>query len=260
MWAPLTRERRAHYPTLSGRHVVITGGASGIGAAMIEAFLAQGSQVSILDIDDEAARALQATLGKSASLSYRHCDLTDIAVLRETLKDLEQGLPIDALINNAANDRRQAFDDIEPEDWDHSQATNLRHHFFAAQAVARGMRERGCGVILNLGSVSWMRGNPSMSGYTTAKAGIHGLTRTLARELGPHGIRVNSLVPGAVITEKQTRLWRTPEQDAEFLSQQSLKFRLEPDDISAMALFLAADDSRGMTAQSIVVDAGLAHC
>ncbi|MCG7599680.1 SDR family oxidoreductase [Halomonas sp. McH1-25] len=254
MWEPLSASLRARYPSLAGRHVVISGGASGIGAALAMAFAAQQARVTVLDIDDSAASALGERL---PDLRYRHCDLTDIDSLRAALRALEREAPIDVLISNAADDRRQAFFEIEPADWDRSQAINLRAHFFAAQAAAHGMRERGRGTIINLGSVAWMRGNPAMSGYTTAKAGIHGLTRTLARELGPHGIRVNSLVPGAVVTDKQQRLWRTPEQDAEFLALQALGFRLLPDDIAAMAMFLAADDSRGCTAQAFVVDAGL---
>ncbi|OBX35853.1 gluconate 5-dehydrogenase [Halomonas elongata] len=165
--------------------------------------------------------------------------------------------PIDVLINNAGLDDRHALEELTPEYWDNCQAINLRHHVFAIQAVLPAMKQRGEGSIINLGSISWMRGRPGMVGYTTAKAAINGLTRTLAQEIGGHGIRVNSLVPGAIRTERQERMWLTPELNQRFLDQQALKFRLEADDVARIALFLGSAESRGCTGQNFVVDAGL---
>ena len=164
---------------------------------------------------------------------------------------------IGVLINNAGKDDRQAFASIEPEDWRRLLSFNLDHQFFAAQAVAPGMAARGGGSIIMLGSVSWMRGRPGMAGYTTAKAAINGLTRTLARELGPTGVRVNCIVPGAILTDRQKALWLTPELDAEFISLQALKFRLTAEHVARMALFLGSDESGGCTGANFVVDGGL---
>jgi NAD(P)-dependent dehydrogenase (short-subunit alcohol dehydrogenase family) len=250
---------RARYPDLAGRAVFVSGGASGIGAAFVAAFAAQGCRVAFVDIDDDAGRALASRLGP-ASAWYAHCDVRDVAALRTSIADAGAALgPIRVLINNAARDDRHAFADVTADYWDESLATNLRHHFFAAQAVAPGMAAAGGGAIINLGSVSWMRGRPQLAGYTTAKAAIHGLTRTLARELGGMNIRVNSLVPGAIVTERQKTLWLTPEKEQEFLDQQCLKFRLSEDDVARTALFLASDEARGVTGQNLIVDAGLAQ-
>ena len=195
-----------------------------------------------------------------ASVRYRHCDVRDIAALRATLSGVEtEWGPVTVLVNNAARDDRHALESVTPEYWDDRLAVNLRHHFFAAQAVAAGMARAGGGSIINLGSVSWMRGTPGMVAYTTAKAAIHGLTRTLARELGPHKIRVNSLVPGAIDTPRQRELWITPELEREFLDQQCLKFRLDGDDVARGVLFLASDESRGITGHDLIIDAGLAQ-
>ena len=204
---------RARYPDLAGRAVFVSGGASGIGAAFVAAFAAQGCRVAFVDIDDDAGRALASHLAP-ASVRFAHCDVRDVAALRTCIADTAAALgPIRVLINNAARDDRHAFADVTADYWDDSLATNLRHHFFAAQAVAAGMAAAGGGAIINLGSVSWMRGRPQLAGYTTAKAAIHGLTRTLARELGGMNIRVNSLVPGAIVTERQKALWLTPERE-----------------------------------------------
>jgi NAD(P)-dependent dehydrogenase (short-subunit alcohol dehydrogenase family) len=164
---------------------------------------------------------------------------------------------IGVLVNNAGKDDRQAFETIEPADWQRLLALNLDHQFFASQAVAKGMAARGGGSIVMLGSVSWMRGRPGMAGYTTAKAAINGLTRTLARELGPSGVRVNCIVPGAILTERQRKLWLTPQLDAEFIALQSLKFRLTAAHVARMALFLGSDESSGSTGANFMVDAGL---
>ncbi|HEY5862144.1 MAG TPA: SDR family oxidoreductase [Casimicrobiaceae bacterium] len=250
---------RALYPDLAGRAVFVSGGASGIGAAFVAAFAAQGCSVTFIDVADSAGEALAAWLG-AASTRYAHCDVRDVAALRRAITEAATAFgPIRVLISNAARDDRHAFADVTPEYWDDNQATNLRHHFFSAQAVAPGMAAAGGGAIINLGSVSWMRGRPGLASYTTAKAAIHGLTRTLARELGGMNIRVNSIVPGAIVTARQQALWLSPEKEKEFLDQQCLKFRLSEDDVAGTALFLASDEARGITGQSLIVDAGLAQ-
>jgi NAD(P)-dependent dehydrogenase (short-subunit alcohol dehydrogenase family) len=249
---------RARYPDLAGRTVFVSGGATGIGAAFVRCFAAQGCHVAFIDLADAPAQSLVAELG--GDVRFWHCDVTDIAALRAAIEAARVALgPIRVLINNAARDDRHRMEDVTPEFWDENIAVNLRHHFFAAQTVAPQMVEAGSGAIINLGSVSWMRGRPAMAAYTASKAAIFGLTRVLARELGGHGIRVNSIVPGAIATARQKTLWDTPETEREFLGQQCLKFRLSEDDVARTALFLASDESRGITGQSIVVDAGLAQ-
>ena len=242
------------YGSLEGRSVLITGGASGIGGALVEAFAAQGARVAFLDIDVAGGEAMASRL----AARFTPCDLTDIAALRAAVAkvEAEQG-GIAVLINNAGKDDRQPFASIEPEDWRRLLSFNLDHQFFASQAVAPGMAARGGGSIIMLGSVSWMRGRPGMAGYTTSKAAINGLTRTLARELGPTGVRVNCIVPGAILTDRQKALWLTPDMDAEFINLQSLKFRLTAEHVARMALFLGSDESEGCTGANFVVDGGL---
>lgn len=242
------------YRSLAGRSVVITGGASGIGEEMVKAFVAQGAAVSFLDIDEERGRALAAATGAA----FSPCDVTDVAALRATLAAFEAARGgIDVLVNNAGKDDRHALAEVEPDDWRQALALNLDHQFFATQAVAEGMGRRGGGSVIMLGSISWMRGRPGMVGYTTAKAAINGLTRTLARELGPAGIRVNCIVPGAILTERQEKLWLTPELNQQFLDLQALKFRLDASHVARLALFLGSDESAGCTGANFVVDAGL---
>jgi len=256
--ATTVRGSIAGYPSLAGRTVFISGGGSGIGAFIVEHFAQQGSRVAFCDVADEPAQALMARLAP-APVWYCRCDVRDIAALRATLADIEtEWGPITVLVNNAARDDRHALEGVTPEYWDDRLAVNLRHHFFAAQAVAPGMARAGGGSIINLGSVSWMRATPGMVAYTTAKAAIHGLTRTLARELGPQNIRVNCLVPGAIDTPRQRALWISPEMEREFLAQQCLKFRLNEDDVARGVLFLASDEARGMTGHNLIIDAGLA--
>jgi NAD(P)-dependent dehydrogenase (short-subunit alcohol dehydrogenase family) len=238
------------YRSLEGRQVFVTGGASGIGEALVRAFAAQGAAVGFVDIDARAAEAVAAETGAR----WWRCDVRDVPALGAVLA--EAGA-IDVLVNNAGRDDRHAMEDVTPDYWDDCLAVNLRHQFFATQAVVAGMRAAGGGSVINLGSVSWMRGRPGMVGYTTAKAAIAGLTRTLARELGGDGIRVNCIVPGAILTERQRRLWLTPELDQQFLDLQALKFRLEASDVARIALFLGSDESRGCTGQDFIVDAGL---
>jgi len=248
----------ARYPDLATRTVFVSGGGSGIGAAFVRAFAAQGAAVAFVDVDDAASTALATELG--ARVGYWRCDVRDIAALRASLAAAAERFgAIGVLVNNAARDDRHALADLTPEYWDENQAVNLRHHVFAVQAVAPAMAAAGGGSIINMGSVSWMRGRPGMVAYTTAKAAIMGLTRTLARALGPDGIRVNSLVPGAIVTARQQALWMTPAQEQEVLAQQCLKFRLDADDVARAALFLASDASRGITGHNLVVDAGLAQ-
>jgi len=249
---------RARYPDLAGRGVFVSGGASGIGAAFVAAFATQGSRVTFIDVADAPAKVLVERFG-SERVRYLHCDVRDIAALKSAIAAAETTFgPLRVLINNAARDDRHAFVDVTQDDWDESLAVNLRHHFFAAQAVAPGMMREGGGSIINLGSVSWMRGIAGFVAYSTSKAAINGLTRTLARELGVHNIRVNSIVPGAVVTERQKALWLTPEKEQAFLDGQCLRFRLAEDDVARTALFLASDEARGITGQNLIVDAGLA--
>ncbi|MDE2347380.1 MAG: SDR family oxidoreductase [Gammaproteobacteria bacterium] len=242
------------YRSLEGRPVLITGGASGIGAAFVEAFAAQGARVSFLDVDSAGGAAL----ARRSGARFVECDLVDIAALRAAVAEVEKAEGgIGVLINNAGKDDRQEFAKIEPADWHRLLALNLDHQFFASQAVAPGMAARGGGSIVMLGSVSWMRGRPGMATYTTSKAAINGLTRTLARELGPTGVRVNCIVPGAILTERQRSLWLTPELDAQFIELQALKFRLTAEHVARVALFLGSDESAGCTGANFVVDGGL---
>jgi D-xylose 1-dehydrogenase len=235
----------ARYPSLARRVVLVTGGASGIGAAIVEAFWQQGARVAFLD-RDEAAAAL-----------FLNCDLADIAALREAIARAAAALgPITTLVNNAARDDRHSIESVTPEMWDGIMANNLRHQFFAAQSVIAGMEAAGGGAIVNLGSISWLVGQGGMPGYLSAKAAITGLTRALARDLGPKNIRVNTVLPGWTMTERQLALWLTPEAEKDLMARQCLKRRLMPRDIANMVLFLASDDSAMCTNQSYIVDGG----
>ena len=250
------------YPSLAERVVFVSGGGSGIGAALVEHFSQQGARVAFCDIDDAASTALVVKLAATSKHVPRfgHCDVCDIEAYQAHLAEVEAHLgAIRVLVNNAGNDARHTLAELTPEYWDRCQALNLKHQVFAIQQVAPGMAAAGGGSIINLGSISWMRGRANLVGYTTAKAAISGLSRTLARELGEQNIRVNTLVPGAIVTERQQALWRNPEEDQKFIDLQCLKFRLDPAHVARTALFLAADDSNGITGQNIIVDAGLAQ-
>lgn len=249
---------RATYPSLRGKRVVVTGGGSGIGACMVEAFARQGAVVSYLDNSVEPSRALERSLSTLDSPPLFHaCDLRDLDCVRQTIARLgEEGGPIQVLINNAACDDRHSFEDVTPEYWDQGLAVNLRHLFFCAQAVTPGMKAAGGGVIINFGSVSWHLALSGLSVYQTAKAGIEGMTRAMARELGEYGIRVTCVIPGGVRTPRQMRLWHTPDEEARILAQQCLKARVEPEDVASLVLFLASDDARMCTAHEYFVDAG----
>jgi len=249
----------ARYPSLRDAVVVVTGGASGIGAAMVEEFALQEAKVAFVDVSEDCAQSLIRRLASAhgAAAQFFPCDLTRIEDLRSTMARIEARCGgIRVLVNNAANDDRHRFAEVTPEYWDQRMHVNLRHHFFAIQAVAPGMARLGGGSIINMSSISWMIPATGLPAYVTAKAGIVGLTRTLARELGSSNIRVNCVSPGAIMTERQRRLWVTPEYLAEILQNQALKRELVPRDVARLVLFLAADDSSAITGQNFVIDGG----
>lgn len=251
----------ARYPSLLDRAVLITGGASGIGASLVEHFVAQGSRVGLLDIDVAAAEELVGRLAEGARHApvFVRADLTDIDGLEAAIEQVRARIGrIAVLLNNAANDRRHSIEETTVQSWDAGIAVNLRHQFFAAKNVAADMKARGGGSIVNFGSISWMLKQGGMPVYTTSKAAIQGLTRSLARDLGPFNIRVNSLVPGWVMTDKQLRLWVDDQAKQEISRGQCIDRPLMPEHIARMALFLAADDSAMCTAQDFVVDGGWA--
>ncbi len=248
----------ASYPSLAGRTALITGGASGIGAGFVEHFARQGARVAFLDVDTTAAESLLAQLDDVARRPlFIPCDLTDLDALGKAIATARDAIgPIAVLINNAANDVRHEFAPTTPEDFDRSVAVNLRHQYFATQAVVDDMRALGGGSVICLGSTSWMIKNSGYPMYTMAKAAIHGLVAGLARELGRDRIRINCLVPGWVITEKQQRLWLDAAGEADIARAQCLPGHVMADDLARMALFLAADDSRMITARDFIVDGG----
>ncbi len=243
-------------PSLNGRRVVVTGGASGIGRSIVEAFLDQGATVEAVDFDRTAADQLQAA-NAGRPLSIRLADLADDGARESVMRTVCEAGPIDVMITNAANDMRHAWSDVTADSWRRTLAINLDHQFFCAQSAARKMVAQGHGVIVMLGSVTARRGSPAMAGYLVAKGGIEAMVRGLARELGPSGIRVVGVVPGAVDTERQRRLWQTPDRVPQILANQAIAQRLEGWDVAQMVLFLASDNARGCTAQNYVVDAGL---
>jgi NAD(P)-dependent dehydrogenase (short-subunit alcohol dehydrogenase family) len=249
----------AIYPSLKGRSVLVTGGGSGIGAQIVRRFCEQGSRVAFVDVDRPTSEALvQEIEAQSQAVPlFLPCDLRDIEALRRAVAEAAAANgPITALVNNAARDDRHAWDTVTPELWDERFAVNLRHQFFAAQAVYPMMREAGGGSIINMGSVSWMIGQGGMAAYTAAKSAVLGLTRSLARDWGPENVRVNSIAPGWIMTDRQQTLWLTPEGEQELMTRQCLKRKLHPDDIARVVLFLCADDSAAMTNQSYIVDGG----
>jgi NAD(P)-dependent dehydrogenase (short-subunit alcohol dehydrogenase family) len=249
----------ASYPSLRDRVVFVTGGGSGIGASLVEHFCAQGSTVTFVDLAEAPSLALVETIAGRGHPRPRFIagDLRDIEALRTAIAETGAAYgPIRVLVNNAANDDRHRLEDVSVDYWDDRMAVNLRHQFFAAQAVRPQMRDAGGGSIINFGSVSWMIGEGDCAAYVTAKSAINGLTRGLARELGPENIRVNCVVPGWVMTRRQLELWVTPEGERLIDASQCLKDRLAPPDIARMVLFLAADDSRMCTSQNFIVDAG----
>lgn len=258
----MTASGYASYPSLVGRQVLITGGASGIGRAMVEAFVAQGARVAFLDVDAVEGAELAAKLGRESAARltppyFIPCDITDTRALQAAIAAAQRELGgLKVLINNAANDVRHTLDELTPEMWDRCIAVNLKHHLFASQAAYPAIAAGGGGSIICLGSIAWLNNTTAMIGYTTAKAGIHGLVRTLARQLGPQKIRVNALLPGWTMTTKQLELWVDDEAEREIGRAQCLPGHVMPDDVARMALFLAADDSAMCTQQTFVVDGG----
>jgi NAD(P)-dependent dehydrogenase (short-subunit alcohol dehydrogenase family) len=255
----LSMAASARYPSLQKAVVLITGGASGIGAAVVEQFARQEAQVAFLDIAEESAAQLIETLAPAVAYrpAFWKCDLTDVAELRSAIKKIEaQFGAVRVLVNNAASDDRHKLSEVTPEYWDERMNVNLRHQFFAIQAVASGMTRAGGGSIINMSSIAWMIPSTGLPAYVTAKAGIVGLTRTLSRELGDVNIRVNCVSPGAIMTERQRRLWMTPDYLAEIMQRQSLKRELTPEDVAKLVLFLASEDSSAITGQNFLIDGG----
>lgn len=247
----------AVYPSLLNKRIIISGGGSGIGAGLVEGFASQGARVAFVDLQDAESEALCKRLASSLHQPvYRHCDITDMDNYTQCIAAfIEQLGGCDVLVNNAGNDDRHAIAEVTSEYWDQRMAVNLKHQFFAAKTVAPIMRDAGGGVIINLGSISWHLGLEDLTVYQTAKAAIEGLTRSLARELGGHNIRVNAILPGNVQTPRQQE-WYTPEQEAEIVEAQCLSGRIQPADIAAMAMFLASDEARYCSGHNYWVDAG----
>lgn len=244
----------AIYPSLKNKTVFVSGGAQGIGADMVRAFAAQGARVGFLDRDEASSKALADELD---GVTYELCDLRDIPAMQAALGKLSERLgPAQVLVNNAARDDRHNWQDVTPEYWDERQATNLRHMFFAIQAVAPGMIENGGGSIVNMGSNSWWEAGGGFPAYTTAKAAVHGLTRTMARDLGDHRIRVNTVVPGWVMTDRQKELWVTPDAIEAHRKRQCLPDLIDPVYVARMVLFLASDDAAMCSANNYMVEAG----
>lgn len=252
----------ARYDSLKGKSVVITGGASGIGASMVEHFHRQGAHVFFLDVDEAAASSLLATLARAQRENneplpvFHACDVTDTGALQETIRQIGENGGIHTLINNAANDTRHDWAALTPDEWDAAMAINLKHQFFASQAAWPFMKQAGGGSIICLGSIAWLNNTTGMVAYTTAKAGIHGLVRTLARLMGTDRIRVNALLPGWTMTARQKELWVDEAALAEIAAAQCLPDLVMPEDIARMALFLASDESRMCTRQCFIVDGG----
>jgi D-xylose 1-dehydrogenase len=243
----------AIYPSLKNKRIVVTGGGSGIGASVVQAFAQQGAEVIFVDIAVDPSTRLVAQLDQAPIQPvFQQCDLTDLTAVERFFADVG---PIDVLVNNAANDDRHALADITPEYWDQRMAVNLRHLLFCAKAVAPGMKGRGGGAIINFGSISWHLGLADLVLYETAKAGIEGMTRGLARELGPDNIRVTCVVPGNVRTPRQMK-WYTPAGEAEIVAEQCLKDRLLPEHVASLVLFLASADARMCTGHAYWIDAG----
>ncbi|MFQ5555653.1 MAG: SDR family NAD(P)-dependent oxidoreductase [Acidimicrobiia bacterium] len=254
----MTETRYARYPSLEDRGVLVTGGADGIGRALVQQFAGQGSKVGFADINAEKGpEAVASCVGAKHTPRFYEVNLVDIDALRDVVARAEDDLDgIDVLVNNAANDERHDWTDMTPDYWDDRLNTNLRHYFFAIQAVAPGMIERESGSIINIGSSSYMMQEDFFPGYAIAKSGVEGITRTMARTFGPHDVRVNTVLPGWVATERQLERWWTPEGEAQTIADQALKRRIYPDEFAQMVLFLAADDGAACTAQSFLVDGG----
>lgn len=251
----------ARYPSLKNKVVFITGGGTGIGAAIVESFLDQGSRVAFVDIDVDGSNKLldRLTAQYGTTPLFLRCDLTDIRALRASIQQVVAQLgDIEVLVNNAANDTRHKWQDVTPDYWDERMSINLRPQFFAIQAVAPKMIEKRAGAIINLGSVSWKNAQGGMPAYTTAKSAVNGLTRGMARDLGQYNIRVNTVVPGWVMTERQLTLWVDEAGERAIDERQCLAGRVMPIDLARMVLFLGSDDSKMCTANEFTVDGGWA--
>ena len=249
----------ATYSSLAGATIIVTGGATGIGASIVEHFAAQQARVGILDIDAQAGADLCAQIaeGGDEKPHFEATDITDTDALCASIDAVRKKFgPVTVLVNNAANDDRHVLSEVTPDYWDQRMAVNLKHQFFAAQAVVDDMTQAGGGAIINMGSVSWRLGQGGMVCYTTAKAAVEGLTRSLAREFGPLNIRVNTVLPGWVMTERQIKLWLTDFSERELMENQCLKRKLEPADLARFVTFLASDQASAATAQSFIIDAG----
>ena len=252
----------AIYPSLKDKVVLITGGAQGIGESIVEQFVTQNSRVAFLDIDENSGNNLVEKINQKYKETplFIKCDLKDIKQLQHSISLVREKLGyISVLVNNAANDERHDLDSVTPEYWDDRMNINLRHYFFAAQSVYKDMKKLGEGTVINIGSFSWMISQGGMPGYTTAKSAIMGLTRTLARDLGVFNIRVNCVVPGWIVTERQKKLWLTDEIKKNQLERQCIKRMLLPEDISKPVLFFASEQSSGCTAQNYVIDGGIVN-
>lgn len=250
---------RSTYPDLANKNVLITGGGTGIGADLVRAFAEQGCQVAFLDVATDASQLLVDELANGHHKPvFCHCDLTDIEQLKSVITQLHRQMgQFHILVNNAANDQRYEMEEVDEKIWDWTQAVNIKHQFFAIQAVMEGMKALGTGSIINFTSIAWMAGAPSMSPYVTAKAAVVGLTNSMARDLGQYNIRVNAIAPGAVLTEKQRRLWFDQAKIDTLVARQCLQRELDPLPIARTALFLASDASDMITKQTIIVDGGL---
>ena len=248
----------AIYPSLKGRTVLVTGGGSGIGEAIVEHFAAQGSKVGVLDIKKKESEALAARLRrKRQKVHFEHCDLTDIEALQRAIRNVRRALgPITILVNNAAHDERHTLEEVTSQYFDDRMRVNLKHQFFAIQAVVPDMKKAKNGSIVNLSSTSWMIAFGGLPVYTAAKAGVFGMTRGLARDLGKYNIRINTFAPGWVMTERQKSLWVTPGAIEQLMKDQCLKRTLTPADMARAILFLASDESSATTNQNFVFDGG----
>lgn len=245
----------ARYPDLSGKTVLVSGGATGIGRAIVEGFLGQVCRVAILDVDEGAGVALERA-HPDCAIRFHRCDVTDAGDIAVATNAVREAFgPISVLVNNAASDMRHRLEDVGSDEWDRLVGINLKHQFFLTQAV-RGDLVETSGSIVNLSSISWRRGVAGLPVYLACKAGVEGLTRALARELGGDGVRVNAILPGMVLTPRQLELWLTPEVMAEGLHNQCLKRHVQPSDVADAAVFLASSSARSITSQSIVVDGG----
>jgi len=250
----------AIYSDLEGKSVLVTGGGSGIGASIVRAFAQQKAKVGFLDIAREpSAQLVEELTAKGYQVHYEYCDVTKIDLLREAIGRVRGVIgPIQVLVNNAAHDERHATETVTPEYWDDRIAVNLKHQFFAAQAVLPDMKAANGGAIVNFGSISWMMGIGGMAVYTASKSAILGLTRSLARDYGPHNIRVNAVAPGWIMTQRQVDKWLTPEAEIDLMKAQCLKRKLYPDDVSKVVVFLASDEAGAITSQQYIVDGGRA--